>query len=146
MIRADVRRHAASRITFPRERKYNMRGHLLCFVFLVGFYGCLSNPTDGGGSQSVTLVGQWLWVQSSGGIQGKIVTPPAGERSTVTFTSDGKYYSYLNDTLKHSTSYNVSRDKTIYSRDSLDVIVFQDSSMPNMAVIQLTNVLPQKEM
>ena len=115
-----------------------MRGHHLAYLLLAAFYGCISNPLSGDGSQSVTLVGQWLWVQSSGGLQGKIITPPAGDRSTVRFTSDWKYYSYSHDTLKGSTSYSLIRDKTIYSRDSLDVIVFQDSSMPNLVVVQLT--------
>ena len=73
-----------------------------------------------------------------GGLQGKVVIPDPGVRSVLTFTSDGQCYRYLNDTLQLSCSYVVKKEKTIYSVDSLDVIIFQDSTELKKVIVQLT--------
>jgi hypothetical protein len=100
---------------------------ILAFFFLV--VSCTSNTIDltRADSQSITLSGNWLWIESSGGLGYHVVTPTAGTRVTDTYEPDGHYFRYRNDTLIDSKTFVIRKKYSIVSNDSLDAIVFEDS-------------------
>jgi hypothetical protein len=76
------------------------------------------------------IYGSWNWIESTGGISGNQVLTPAsvGYSIRISFTTDGTFQRFRNDTLVGTSGYSISRQKTDFSTDSLDVIVFQDSA------------------
>ena len=56
------------------------------------------------------LVGEWNWVQSSGGIAGQTVTPdsPGHSPYSITFTGDNQFYLHRGDSLAQQGRYTLS--------------------------------------
>jgi hypothetical protein len=79
--------------------------------------------------QHITIYGKWLWVATSGGITGRIITPPPGTMVIHTYTSDGFFSIVRNDTLQKFVRYSIEKQKSNYSDDSLDVIIYHDSTI-----------------
>ncbi|MEK7818205.1 MAG: hypothetical protein AAB255_00255 [Bacteroidota bacterium] len=117
-----------------------MKTIFISVVFSLTAFSCNSNPTDENISQSTssTLVGQWLWRQASGGLTGKVITPSANTRIIISFLADGRYSESRNDTLLVSSNYTIQKGKTIYSTDSLDVIVFQNTDIEKRVIFSIT--------
>ena len=70
---------------------------ILTLVFLA--LACKSNPVADNNSQTVTLIGKWLWTETSGGFAGTILRPSANQRDIIQFTTNSNFYTYGNDSL-----------------------------------------------
>ncbi|MFZ1976530.1 MAG: hypothetical protein WAV76_01125 [Bacteroidota bacterium] len=83
-----------------------------CFLtlFLLAL-ACKSNPVADN-SQTVTLIGKWLWTETSGGLAPTILKPSADQRDIIQFTADSNFYTYGNDTLIRSTHYSIRKGNT----------------------------------
>jgi len=78
-------------------------------------------------SDNKKIIGRWNWVQSNGGFAGVTETPESeGYTSYFIFKEDRTLEIYKNDTLKYQYIYTLSKEKTIFSIDSLPVIMFGD--------------------
>jgi hypothetical protein len=85
------------------------------------------------------LIGDWEWVQSSGGIAGHIITPATeGYTKTVHFQSDWTYKEERDDTTFLETTYRVYKENTgnvmvhvvqIDDSEPLDIIGVTDSTL-----------------
>ena len=63
---------------------------------------------------SASLVGEWSWIKSCGGIAGICYTPESTKsNSKIVFTPDSTYRFYRNDTLKISSCFSVNRNLSI---------------------------------
>jgi hypothetical protein len=99
---------------------------------------CHKEPTSVDNAQAITLTGKWQWIRSSGGIGGQTIIPPAGTVVIQTYSSDGVFSQSRNDTLQTTSHYSIKKQKTIYSTDSLDVIVYQDSTLTKQVILYLS--------
>jgi len=111
-----------------------------CFCVLILSFivlSCHNEPTSVDSSQAITLFGKWQWIASSGGLVGQIVTPLPNIRVIQTYTYDGIFSQSWNDTVQISSHFIIKRQKTIYSIDSLNVIVYQDSRLAKEVVVYL---------
>jgi hypothetical protein len=114
-----------------------MKQRIMIAIFSLLALNCHSNPTNTNSSSTTSLTGQWLWVSSSGGISGGVIIPSNNNKQTLLITSDSLFNEYRNDTLTFSDHFTITKEKTIYSVDSLNVIDFQTSRRFNLSVIRL---------
>lgn len=85
------------------------------------------------------LYGKWIWVESSGGIDGRTITPGENEPSKyLRFVKPDLMESYLDDSLVSSKNFTLEKGLSIYSADSLYFIVEDAGSMP-LVIYQVTN-------
>jgi|WetSurMetagenome_2_1015567.scaffolds.fasta_scaffold06711_8 hypothetical protein len=71
------------------------------------------------------IMGSWRWIGSVGGIGGVEVHPPPTVR--ITYSPDGLFSYYQNDTLVETTTYTMVRQRTIVTPVSADIIHYGDS-------------------
>jgi hypothetical protein len=106
-----------------------MKIHIGVFILSLLILSCSEEPAGIDNSKRVTINGKWLWVATSGGITGRIITPPPGTMVIHTYTSDGFFSIVRNDTLQKFVRYSIEKQKSNYSDDSLDVIIYHDSTI-----------------
>jgi len=81
---------------------------------------------------SDSLVGNWQWISSSGGITGQDRQTPASTKIEVTiqFTSDNRFIRYENGIKTQETTYTPQRGKSIYDvSGQSNLINIDDSSI-----------------
>lgn len=79
------------------------------------------------------LYGKWIWVQSSGGIDGGTITPNENEPVKILrFVKPDIIESYIGDSLISSRSFKLKKDLSIYSSDSLYFIIDGGGSFPKV--------------
>jgi hypothetical protein len=60
---------------------------------------------------SSSIIGEWSWISSCGGIAGICYNPKStNEKIKIVFTEDSVYNSYLNDTLKTSARFHIYKN------------------------------------
>jgi hypothetical protein len=99
---------------------------------------CQKEPTSVDNTQTITLTGRWQWIRSSGGIGGEIIIPPTSTIVIQAYTSDGVFSESRNDTMKMTSRYSIIKQKTIYRSDSLNMIVYQDSTITKQVILYLS--------
>jgi hypothetical protein len=72
-----------------------------------------------------TVLGSWRWIKSIGGFAGWELRPPPSIR--ITYSKDGIFSYYRNDTLDATTTYTIVRKPTIMNPVSGDIIHYGDS-------------------
>ena len=71
------------------------------------------------------LVGEWFWVQSTGGWTGGTITPDSvGYSIILSFEEDGTYRKFQNDTLVFICSYTIERKE--YNTELRDFLIIED--------------------
>ena len=84
-------------------------------------------------SQKELLVGNWEWISSTGGIDGRTETPVStGKQVKIVITKDSVKV-YENSVLKQKNSYKISREKSVLDNKIKEMIIynsgFRDSFM-----------------
>jgi hypothetical protein len=109
-----------------------MKIHLGVFILALLILSCSEEPAGTDNSKRITIKGSWLWVQSSGGFFGKIITPPAGTKVIHTYTTDSFFYVSRNDTILISSRYQIE------TNNSVDRIVYDDTTMVDQLIRYLS--------
>lgn len=105
---------------------------------------CKSDPTaqsenpNNNNPQSITLYAKWLWRQTSGGISGGTTVANDSVRGIAEFTETGNYLQFRNDTLKATHTFVKSKQKTMYSQDSLEILFLDGLKYQYLVIIKLT--------
>lgn len=79
---------------------------VLSVMTLLGRTGC-SDMGNGVHPDLFLISGSWLWVRSTGGIGGDIITPSPGEVLKDVYTLEGAFSRFRNDTLILSARFSV---------------------------------------
>ena len=84
-------------------------------------------------SAKESLIGNWEWISSTGGIDGRTETPAStGKQVKIVITKDSVKV-YENSVLKQKNSYKISREKSVLDNKIKDMIIynsgFRDSFM-----------------
>ena len=75
-----------------------------------------TNKTPSPGTITEQLTSTWDWVQSTGGIDGRSITPATeGYKRTITFEKNGVYSEGRDGKQTSQMKYTVSQGKSIYS-------------------------------
>ncbi len=72
----------------------------------------------------------WIWVKAVGGISGEEFTPEStGQESRIVFSRDGYLSWYDNPYFPYRVKYSLGRDITIFSTDSVPVVIVDSSAV-----------------
>ena len=101
------------------------------------FFGCETNQGTlvgyiaGGGSPPPTsYAGNWDWLGSIGGIDGRSISPATeGYRQSLTLSPDGSYRFFRGGLLVSSGHYLIKREKSPFTADSVDIL-HRDQTRP----------------
>lgn len=99
---------------------------IILFFVLVSLFCAACSDSDSDEDNDESIVGTWNWYKTSGGIGGIIQTPAStGETKRVVFESNGNVTFYTNDAITLSSTYTLSKEKTILSDQILPVVKVQ---------------------
>ena len=73
------------------------------------------------------LAGTWIWIESSGGIDGSTTKAANENVALIEFGKDGTYRVFINGKEKEKTGFSLSQGKSIYSGDSAWLIKYGSS-------------------
>ncbi|OGS71082.1 MAG: hypothetical protein A3F91_10230 [Flavobacteria bacterium RIFCSPLOWO2_12_FULL_35_11] len=72
------------------------------------------------------LIGEWKWIESSGGIQGEILNPQTtGENRNIEITSDKIKY-YTNGILTSEFDYYLQKGESIRTNEKTDLMIYEN--------------------
>lgn len=101
---------------------------LLILAALFAF-SCTKEEVSTASESTSTLVGEWRWISSTGGIAGKTITPSsAGYERKLVLTADLKFSRYKDNSLESSGTYQLTQGKSIYKVEQVDFIKFSDGT------------------
>lgn len=104
-------------------------------------------PSKNEATSDTTLVGNWQWVRTDGGIANNIHDTPAatGKQMELQLSGDGVYAVFTNGTMTSQGTYNLEKRTCIHDRTNKTYIVF--SADPGLMVeeINKTNLLLSDE-
>lgn len=107
----------------------------LIFITFLGFVSC---NTENKNEEFPQLYGKWIWIQSSGGIDGRTITPNENEPAKyLQFVKPDIIESYVGYSLISSGTFTLKKDLSIYSSDSLYFIIDDRNSFPKV-IFRLT--------
>jgi len=97
----------------------------ISFLTLISLLGCCKTHELAFEDQ---LVGQWQWVESTGGIDGRTDTPNNTGKEIILEFSTTTLRTFLNGSLDTEISYEVQLGSTIYSTDPTELIIYENGS------------------
>ena len=81
------------------------------------------------------LIGEWTWVESSGGFAGKIETPSTtGKEITIEFSSE-KYIKYVNGDIESEMTYTIEKGSSIRTTEETYLIVYENGKKQSVELI-----------
>jgi hypothetical protein len=101
---------------------------LTLFIIVIITY-CAGCKKDDSFISSSSLIGEWSWISTCGGIAGGCYTPKTtNQRINLVFTVDSIYKSFTNDTLKDSGRFHVYKLISNNTKDTSNVLQYGTSS------------------
>jgi len=104
---------------------------LSLFAFILFSMVAIQCSKESGPTEPVAdgIYGSWNWVESVGGISGNNVLTPAsvGYSVKINFLNNGTFQRFQNDSLQATTTFTVSRKKTSFHADTVNLIAYADS-------------------
>lgn len=103
-----------------------MKNIVVLVLVLISFYECKKdNPSN----FSSSLIGEWAWISSCGGLSYNCYTPKTtNHKINIVFTVDSMFNIYQNDTLKAITRFQTYISTTSDFPGTADVIKYYNSS------------------
>jgi hypothetical protein len=102
------------------------------FIFiltLLAFAACSGSDSGSGAKSNESIVGNWVWYETTGGIAGVHETPEnTGETRKVVFEDNGNITFYTNGEVTQSSTYTLAIEKTMMSEDPLPVVKVEGTS------------------
>jgi hypothetical protein len=114
-----------------------MKIYFSAFILSLIVLACQNEPTGIDKPQYILIYGKWLWVQSSGGFGGQIITPPSGTKFIDTYTSSGFFYRSRNDTVMLTSRYRIETQEPGNKR-AYDLIIYDNTGMIGQAIMYLS--------
>ena len=112
-----------------------MKKIISLLVIIVSVCGCTKNDSF---ISSSSLIGEWSWISTCGGIAGICYTPKStNQRINLVFTADSNYKSFTNDTLKESGRFHVYKLISADSKDTSSILQY-DSTGEMFSIIRDT--------
>ena len=102
-----------------------MKSLLIAFITSFTLFSCRSEDE----LDTKTLVGNWDWVATSGGISGQTETPDStGKNIILTFTEDDRYSFTTNGTVTEEGTFSLYKDVSDLSHYEVTFLHFSNSS------------------
>jgi len=105
--------------------------------------GCAKDDTF---ISSSSLIGEWSWISTCGGIAGICYTPKStNQRINLVLTVDSMYKSFINDTLKDSGKFHVYKLISADTKDTSNVLQYGSASQ-TFLIIRDTLYFPKGDL
>jgi hypothetical protein len=113
---------------------------ILAAILGIIFSSCHKENLNSNYSKSI--VGEWNWISSTGGISGIKYTPETeGEKRIISFDSDSVFRLYANDTLKIESKYHLIILPSTDGLDSTRLVKYDFTSVGQYFEIQPNGIL-----
>lgn len=101
------------------KTKFQITIFVLILLFI--FSSCSKNDGE-------EIIGNWRWVQSSGGFAGAIQTPASTGKNVLLKITEDEIQTYENDTLKETTGYTIKYGNSLL-QDMKTLIIVKDQGV-----------------
>jgi hypothetical protein len=113
--------------------------YLLFLSSILFFFSC---DTSTSVDSKDKIVGEWIWLQSSGGWSGTPISPQTvGYSVKLVFEEDGGYKEYRNDSLTIESSYTIERKPYGSSNKERDFLIVKKYYEERLIEFQDSNKL-----
>ena len=113
---------------------------ILAFIAVVVMVSC--NKENTGLIGSTSIIGEWNWISSTGGIAGIKYTPETtGEQRRITFDADSVFRFYRNDSLKTESKYHLLKSPATNGSDSTLLVKYDYTSIRQYFTIQPNGIM-----
>jgi len=113
---------------------------ILAVIAVIIIVSCTKEKTSS--VNSTSLIGEWSWISSTGGIAGIKYTPETtGEKRRITFDTDSVFRSYRNDTLKIESKYHLLKVPASDGSDSTKLVRYEFTTIRQYYKVQSDGVL-----
>jgi hypothetical protein len=115
-----------------------MKLHAIGYLVSIPLYLLFSSCDEPAPTDEATLIGKWQWLETTGGIDGVVITPEtSGKTESLVFSNDSLRI-YQNDTLAGSFHYSTELESTIFSEEPMTVLRIPSfSSEPEVIIIKV---------
>lgn len=96
------------------------------YLFLLLTLVLISCEDDEVQSIGERIQGEWFWLQSVGGIDGRTETPASTQTEISIVITSNSLKKYKNGSLESERSFLISRGSSIYSEGEKDILIFDD--------------------
>jgi hypothetical protein len=95
-------------------------------IIIASCYGCKKEDSY---VSSSSVIGEWSWISTCGGIAGICYTPKStNQRKNLVFTVDSMYKTFINDTLKDTGRFHLYKFISSETKDTSDIIQYGPTS------------------
>lgn len=94
--------------------------HLLTLSFLIG---C---STTSNHNSADLIKGEWVWIESSGGIAGTTETPESIQKEITIKISDNTIKQFVNGTLESDRTYTIENRESAIFGDVKEMIIYEN--------------------
>jgi hypothetical protein len=116
---------------------------ILVLIVIAFSEGC---KKDDSFVSSSSLIGEWSWTSTCGGIAGICYTPKStNQRINLVFTVDSMYKSIINDTIKDSGKFHVYKVISADTKDTSNVLQYGSTSQ-TFLIIRDTLYFPKGDL
>lgn len=101
-----------------------MKNIFLSLILVVLFSSCLKDDDDP--QFASEIIGRWIWIESTGGIDGRTETPVStGNQITIEFSADS-YKKYVNGNLNVQMTYKLEIGESFRLTEKTDLIIYEN--------------------
>jgi len=113
-----------------------MKKILILIVTTLPIFGCFNND------DLITnqIIGNWIWIQSSGGIDGRTETPESTQTTKKLEITKNLIRTYVNDTLKSEMGYRLEVGESIRGKNS-KLIIYKNGSKQSYEIFKKELIL-----
>ena len=120
-----------------------MKKLIFLLVIISTCYGC---EKDDSFISSSSIIGEWSWISTCGGIAGICYTAKStNQRINLVFTVDSMYKSFTNDTIKDSGKFHVYKVISADTKDTSNVLQY-GSANQTFLIIRDTLYFPKSDL
>ena len=108
-----------------------MKKLILILLTINVLFGC-STPTHSDAAGQIT--GEWVWIESSGGIAGTTQTPESTEKEITLQISNSSIKQFINGTLEANRAYTIERRESLVFGELREMIVYDNGFRQSFSI------------
>ena len=97
---------------------------IIFLLMILGFLNSCSTTTDNDSADQI--IGEWVWIESSGGLAGTTETPESTEKEITLQISKTSIKKFVNGILESDRHYNIERRESATFGDVREMIVYDN--------------------
>ena len=100
-----------------------MKKSIFLLLTLSFLFSCSTTTENDAADQ---IIGEWVWIESSGGLAGTTETPESTEKEITLQITNNSIKQFVNGTLESDRTYNIERRESVIFGDVREMIVYDN--------------------